>query len=156
MKRKVRGRTLLNAPRINTSASADSTLCVPSSADDDARSPSQTVEEQATTSGRPVMTSFAALGAHLAWIFIGPAVMALLLISIALRRTVDISAVDIAYALVASAVFACRWIDQRTGQATTGTGERSTWADFRRYAIRLPPTAIGIWGGAKLMAFFLS
>lgn len=156
MKRKVRERTPSTAPRINTSASADSTFRAPSSADDGARAPSPTVEERTTTSERPVMTSFAALGAHLFWIFIGPAVMALLLISIVLRRTVDVSTVDIAYVLVASAVLACRWIDQRTGQATTGTGERSTWTDFRRYAIRLPPTAIGIWGGAKLMAFFLS
>jgi hypothetical protein len=81
--------------------------------------------------------------------------MVLLLIGIALRRTADFSTADAAYFLVAAAVLACRWMDQRTGQATTGTGELATWADFRQYAIRFPPMALGIWIVVKLMAGLL-
>jgi hypothetical protein len=107
------------------------------------------------TEGRTVVTSFVAVGAHLFWIFAGPVVLALLLIAIALRRTAEFSTLDIAYFLVAGAVLACRWIDQRTGQAITGTGEVATWADFRRYAIRLPPVSLGTWILVKLLAGFL-
>lgn len=155
MKRTVRGRASAAAPPTDTSASTSSTLPAPSLVDDGAPSPPPTVDERVGATRRTVVTSFVAVGAHLFWIFVGPVVMALLLISIAMRRTVDISATDIAFFLVAGAVLACRWIDQRSGQATTGTGQLATWADFRRYAIRLPPTAIGIWGGAKMMAGIL-
>lgn len=155
MKRTVHDRTSATARRTGTSTITDSRLHAPSSPDDGAPSPSPPTGEQLAAPGRPVMTSFVAAGTHLFWIFFGPVVMALLLVSITMRWTFDLSTTDFAYFLVATAVFACRWIDQRSGQATTGTGELATWADFRRYAIRLPPVAVGMWVGAKLLAGFL-
>lgn len=153
MKRTVRGQTSATASKTNTSVIAESAVSTPSA--DAAGAPSAAGDEQAAGKDRTVVTSFVAVGAHLFWIFVGPVVLALLLISIALSRTVAFSMADIGYFLVAGAVLACRWIDQRTGQATTGTGERATWADFRRYAIRLPPAAFGIWILVKLMAGWL-
>jgi len=155
MKRTVRGRTGANAPKINSSVVAESALATPPSNDGVAPLPSSTMDEQKATAGRTVVTSFVAVGAHLFWIFADPMVLGLLLISIALRRTADFSMADAAYFLVAAAVLACRWIDQRTGQATTGTGELATWAHFRQYAIRFPPLALGIWIVVKLMAGLL-
>jgi hypothetical protein len=155
MKRTVRGRTPANAPQVAFSAVENGSSVASASTDGPAQPPSSTSDCQRATEGRTVVTSFVAVGAHLFWIFAGPAVLALLLIAIALRRTAEFSAVDIAYFLVAGAVLACRWIDQRTGQATTGTGELATWADFRRYAVRLPPASLGIWILVKLVAGFL-
>ena len=83
--------------------------------------------------------------AHVAWIFVGPFILLLLLINIVRLGTGWLTALDAAYFVVVAAMILCRWIDQRSGQAITTTGEPSTWADFRRYALLLPPLAIGAW-----------
>jgi hypothetical protein len=49
------------------------------------------------------------------------------------------------YFLVVAVMLLGRWVDQRSGQGTTTTGEPSTWEDFRRYALLLPPLALGAW-----------
>lgn len=155
MTRTTRDRNATSTPKKTDTAAVNDHPAIPRPPRDAPQSPSLTVGKEDVTAGPAVVTSFVAAGTHLFWIFVGPVVSVLLLISIALRQSGSFSTSDAAYFLVAGAVFACRWIDQRTDQATTSTGELATWADFRRYAIRLPPIAIGTWIVVKLMAGFL-
>jgi hypothetical protein len=83
--------------------------------------------------------------AHVAWIFMGPFVLFLILINIVRLGTGWLTALDAAYFVVVAAMILCRWFDQRSGQAITTTGVSATWADFRRYALLLPSLAIGAW-----------
>jgi hypothetical protein len=155
MTRTTRGRNAASTPEKTDRAAVDGNPATPRSTSDTPRSASLAVGREEVTAGRAVVTSFVAVGAHVFWIFAGPVVLVLLLINIVLRRSGSLSTSDAVYFLVAAAVFACRWIDQRTGQATTSTGELATWTDFRRYATRLPPVAIGTWIVVKLVSGWL-
>ena len=55
------------------------------------------------------------------------------------------------FVVVAAMVFG-RWVEQRSGQGVTMSGELSTWEDFRRYAILvLPLLAIALWIVANVL-----
>jgi hypothetical protein len=81
----------------------------------------------------------------------GPFILFLILISIVRLGTGWLTALDAAYFVVVAAMILCRWFDQRSGQASTTTGAPATWADFRRYALLLPPLAIGAWVLANVL-----
>jgi hypothetical protein len=111
-----------------------------------------------TADGRPaspkepvVVTSGTVLAAHVTWMLYGPFTLFLILINIVRLGTGWLTALDAAYFVVVAAMILCRWFDQHSGQATQSTGELSTWADFRRYALLLPPLAIGAWVLANVL-----
>ncbi|MHB8970660.1 MAG: hypothetical protein ACYC3X_13170 [Pirellulaceae bacterium] len=105
-----------------------------------------------TADGRPasphepvVVTSGTALAAHVTWMLYGPFILLLILAKIVSLGTGWLTALDVTYFIVVAGMILCRWLDQRSGQATQATGEPSTWADFKRYAILLLPLAMGAW-----------
>ena len=102
-------------------------------------------ESPAASSERVVVNNSAVLGARITWFFVGPFILFLILINIVRAGTGWLTALDAAYFVVLAAMIFCRWYEQRSGQGTTTTGEPATWEDFRRYALVLPPLAIGAW-----------
>jgi hypothetical protein len=93
--------------------------------------------------------------ARLLWIFVGPAVLFLLLIGVATRGGRELGALDLACLLVTLGMLAARGYEFRQGTAQTSTGEPATADDWRRYLIQTPLTILVIWGLAKLIAWFL-
>ena len=93
----------------------------------------------------PVVTSFTILAAHFTWFLLGPLLLLVILMSIVRTGTGWLTALDVAFLVVVAAMILGRWVDQRSGQGTTMTGEPLRWEDFRRYAILLPPLAVGLW-----------
>jgi hypothetical protein len=92
-----------------------------------------------------LVTSFTVLGAHATWYFVGPAVLVFLLAKIVQTGSGWLTALDVVFFLVLAIMLLARWVDQRSGQGTTGTGEPSTWEQFRRYVLVLPTLALAAW-----------
>ncbi|MHB0957795.1 MAG: hypothetical protein ACYC6N_23640 [Pirellulaceae bacterium] len=92
-----------------------------------------------------VLTSFKVLAAHVVWMFLGPFALVLMLINIVQTGTGWFSAFDATFFVVVAVMLLARWVDQRSGQGLKATGEPSTWEDFRRYALLLPPLAAAAW-----------
>jgi hypothetical protein len=90
-------------------------------------------------------TSLGIVGVHLLWLFIGPFALLLFLMNIARTGSGWLTGLDLGLLIVVILMLCARWIDQRSGQATTVYGEPSTWADFRRYALTLPVLAGVAW-----------
>ena len=97
------------------------------------------------------VTSFAVLGLHLFWAALGPLILAVLLWSFITSANGWITALDVFFFVVVALMVCGRWLDQRSGQGTTSTGEQSTWKDFRRYALSLPILAVSAWIVANLL-----
>jgi hypothetical protein len=102
-----------------------------------------------------VVTSVAIMLVHLFWSFVGPIVFALLLSSIVRAGGRWLTAVDSAALLVAALILVARWIDQRSGQATTTSGDPATREDFRRYVLVFPPVAGAAWIAAHLAGSYM-
>ena len=98
-----------------------------------------------------IVTSFKVLVAHVTWIFVGPLILVLILANIVRAGTGWLTALDATFFVLVAAMILCRWVDQRSGQGTTMTGEPSTWENFRRYALLLPPLAVGLWALANVL-----
>lgn len=116
---------------------------------------SSTAEPTSAPAGRIVVTSFGIFAAHVFWLLLGPATLTVLLIGIFLAHSGSFTIRDAAVGLVVAGMLVCRWIDQRSGQSTTSTGETATGEDFRRYMLRVPLAALGIWGVVKLLGSLL-
>jgi len=100
----------------------------------------------------PVITGFKGLIVHVTWIFIGPLVLIMVLLGIMNLGQGWATSLDVLFFVFLGIMLACRWIDQRSGQAMTGYGEPATWADFRRYAVRMPIVAVLAWIAANIAA----
>jgi hypothetical protein len=93
----------------------------------------------------PVITGFGVLFAHVTWFIAGPLVLLLTLFSIVNVGTGWATVLDAMFFVIVGLMLWCRWFDQRSGQSTTGYGEPSTWADFRRYVMWMPVVAGVAW-----------
>jgi hypothetical protein len=100
--------------------------------------------------GKPV-TSLFVLGAHVTWFFIGPIVMLAALYGIGQSDQGWATVMDLLYFIAAAWVVLARWVDQQSGQGSTGDGRPSTWADFRRYLCFFVPLTIALWIGANII-----
>ena len=100
--------------------------------------------------GRAI-TSLSVFAAHLTWFFIGPLALLLLLLRIVEAGTGWATVLDFVYFAMLAVIEGARWVDQRSGQSTTSTGEPSTWEDFRRWAVVFPLVALAAWIGANLI-----
>lgn len=97
----------------------------------------------------PVVTKVTPLAARMVWFFFGPMVLMFTLWGIVSEGTGWLTVLDAVYLAIVVAMVGARWIEQRSGQAMTATGQRATWADFRRYATVLVPVAVGAWIAAN-------
>jgi hypothetical protein len=111
----------------------------------------------AGTSGRgagkqpPVVTHITPLVARMFWFFVGPMVAILTLLGILFQGSGWLTVLDAVYLTAVVLMVGSRWVEQRSGEAATATGEPSTWAHFRRYATVLVPVALCAWLAANVV-----
>lgn len=99
--------------------------------------------EQPTQAGE--VTSLGTLFWRLTWFILGPVILLALAYAIATRGGGWLTVLDIAFVLVAAAVIGARWMELRTGTATTATGEPATPSQVRRYSQVMALVAAGVW-----------
>jgi len=94
---------------------------------------------------RPVVTSAWLLGMRAVWMFLGPMALVIVSLGIVNSSTGWLTALDAGYFAFIALMIGCRWVEQKSGQATTATGEPATWSDFNRYVAALVPLAVVVW-----------
>lgn len=92
---------------------------------------------------------------HLAWLAVGPISLVGAAIAVLSRKGEWFTPFDLAFPLVIILMVGGRYLEQKTGHATTSTGEPSTWENFERYTKKAIPIVIVVWGLSKLTAMFL-
>ncbi len=93
----------------------------------------------------PEVTTLGTLVYRLTWFILGPVALLGLTYAIATRGGGWLTAFDIAFVLVVGAVIGARWLELRSGTATTATGEPATPSHVRRYSQFLALLAAGVW-----------
>ena len=99
---------------------------------------------------RPI-TSFSILLARLTWFLIGPLALLLLAVGIVQLGSGWLMAVDIAYFVVLGTMLVARWVEYRSGQGETASGEPMTAADLRGYLIGATALGLAVWVAANLV-----
>lgn len=89
------------------------------------------------------------------WMFLGPAILFLLVMGIGLNKSEGFTKLDFAYFLLSMSVMLTRWLEFRRGNSLNSTGEPATIGDLRSYLIWTPLTVIGVWLLAKAIGNLL-
>ena len=98
--------------------------------------------------------AISSLGVLFATVFralLGPMLLALTAMGILNSGSGWFTKLDAIFAGLLALMVACRWVEQRSGSATTAKGERSTMQDFRRYVRSVLLIATLIWVAANLL-----
>lgn len=97
------------------------------------------------------ISSVAVLFGRVMWMLAGP--MALCLITYGIVSGGDgwFQTADAAFAIVLLFMIGGRWIEQRSGVATTVTGQPATVQHFKRYLRTFVPAAVGLWIAANVL-----
>ncbi len=85
------------------------------------------------------------------WMMIGPAALLGIIYAITANGSGWFRTADAAYGAVVALMIWGRWIEQRSGAATTASGEAATAQHFRRYVRTLLPLAVGVWVAANVV-----
>ena len=93
--------------------------------------------------------SFSVLGARVTWIFLGPLVLLLSTWGIVAKGIGWLTWIDGLFVVVVGLMILGRWIEQRSGAATTVTGAPATQEQAKRYIMILIVTAIIVWIAAN-------
>lgn len=91
------------------------------------------------------ISSFGVLGARLTWILAGPIALLGITYGIVSSGTGWLTRLDAAFCVVAGLMLLGRWVEQRSGTATTLTGEPATPGQLKRYITILIPAAAVVW-----------
>jgi divalent metal cation (Fe/Co/Zn/Cd) transporter len=111
---------------------------------------------QPSGEGKPApISSFAVLGARLTWTAIGPLALVATLWGVASTHKGWLTPLDAVFALVVGLMILARWVEQRSGTATTMTGEPATAAQCKRYTVLLVVIAGVAWIAAKTVGGYL-
>ncbi len=102
------------------------------------------------------ITSVTVVLARIMWTLLGPAMAGLAIIRIVTRGDGWFTPLDAFYGVVVALMLGGRWIEQRSGAATTVTGAPSTPRHFRRYAILLLLVTAVAWVVANLIGNHVS
>lgn len=86
---------------------------------------------------------------RLMWIILGPMLSVFITYGIVTREG-WFTTWDAAFVVVVLMVGG-RWVEQRSGSATTATGEPATVGHFKRYVRVLLPLAAGVWVAANVL-----
>jgi hypothetical protein len=104
---------------------------------------------QAPDSERPAeareVSTLGPLFCRLTWFILGPVALLGLTYAIATRGGGWVTLLDLSFVLVGGLVIGARWMELRSGTATTATGEPATAAQVRRYSQVLALLAAGVW-----------
>jgi hypothetical protein len=95
--------------------------------------------------------SFWVLGARLTWIIVGPVALLGISYGIVYGGYGWLTGLDAAFGTVAGLMLLGRWSEQRSGSATTLTGEPATSEQLKRYVTILIPAAAALWVIANLV-----
>lgn len=85
------------------------------------------------------------------WVTVGPVAVILLFVLIIANGSGWFTFLDASFGIVVGLMLLGRWIEQRSGAATTPTGEPATHEQFLRYMKGLPLVAAGLWVVANLL-----
>lgn len=96
------------------------------------------------------ITSLSVLGARLTWLLLGPLALLAITYGIVAGGTGWLTGLDAGFAVVVGLMLLGRWVEQRSGTATTLTGEPATPAQFKRFVTTLIPAAAAIWVAANV------
>jgi divalent metal cation (Fe/Co/Zn/Cd) transporter len=97
------------------------------------------------------ISSLVVLGARRTWIMFGPLALLGIIWGIVSQGTGWFTRLDAAFAVVVGLMVLGRWVEQRSGSATTLTGEPATLEQCKRYATILLPSAAVVWVAANLI-----
>ncbi len=97
------------------------------------------------------ITSISVILARIMWTLLGPAGMGLAALIIVNRGNGWLTPLDAFYGVVVSLMLAGRYVELRSGQGITVTGEPATIRHFKRYAVVLVLTAALVWALANLI-----
>jgi hypothetical protein len=95
--------------------------------------------------------SFPVLGARLTWIMLGPMAALVILVNIASRQTGWLTGLDAAFGAVVGLMILGRWVEQRSGCATTSTGEPATLEQCKRYTVLVLLGGAAAWAAANVL-----
>jgi hypothetical protein len=101
--------------------------------------------------GEPQITSLSVLAARLFWTFLGPVLLAAAAYQVGTHEG-WLTVFDALFAMVVCCMLLARWIEQRTGEAATLSGRKSTAADFRHYGRLLIAVSAAAWVTANLVS----
>jgi len=110
-------------------------------------------EPNRTPPAPPEISSIGVLAARVVWMLLGPLALLVLAYGIVRAGPGWRTAWDAVFLLVVALMIAARWFEQRSGTATTVTGEPASPAHFRRYVRVLVPVAAVVWVAANLLAW---
>jgi divalent metal cation (Fe/Co/Zn/Cd) transporter len=91
------------------------------------------------------ITSFVVLGARLTWVLLGPFALLGITYGIVTAGTGWLTGLDAGFGLVVGLMLLGRWLEQRSGTATTLTGAPATPEQLKRYVAVLLPAAAAVW-----------
>lgn len=97
------------------------------------------------------ITSISVVLARVMWTLLGPAALGLAALAIATRGTGWFTQLDGFYGIVVVLMLGSRWLEQRSGTASTVTGSPATAKHFHHYLVLLPLVAAVVWAGANLI-----
>jgi hypothetical protein len=99
-----------------------------------------------SSSSRPgEISSFSVLGARLTWVLAGPLILLGIAYGIVSHGTGWLTGLDAAFGIVTALMLLGRWVEYRSGSATSLTGEPATQEQFKRYMTALPLLAVAVW-----------
>ena len=111
-----------------------------------------TSKSEGANQGQPgPIVSLWVYGARLTWVILGPCALMVIGAGIISRGTGWTTALDACFGVVVVLMLAGRWVEQRSGAATTMNGEPSTLEHCKQYTIVLLMVAAGVWVGANLL-----
>ncbi|MBI4579743.1 MAG: hypothetical protein HY718_08580 [Planctomycetes bacterium] len=105
--------------------------------------------------GTGEITSLSVLAARLTWAFFGPLLLALLTYLIVARGNGWLTPYDAGFGALAGLMVLGRWIEYRSGSATTLTGAEAGGSHFVRYARRFAPLALLVWIAANVLGNYV-
>ncbi|MBN1511695.1 MAG: hypothetical protein JXB13_06750 [Phycisphaerae bacterium] len=97
------------------------------------------------------ITSLRVLAARMIWVFFGPVALALILWQIVACGDGWRTTLDVLFAAVLALMLLARWVEQRSGEATTLMGEPATPRHWRRGSAMLFVGAIAVWVLANVL-----
>jgi divalent metal cation (Fe/Co/Zn/Cd) transporter len=97
------------------------------------------------------ITSLSVLGARLTWVILGPIAFVLLVVGIVQRGNGWLTGLDGLFGLVVGLMILGRWVEQRSGAATTLTGNPATLQQCKRYIAILSGVAVVTWTAANIL-----
>jgi divalent metal cation (Fe/Co/Zn/Cd) transporter len=101
------------------------------------------------------ISSLGVLGARLTWVLFGPLALLGITWGIVSQGTGWFTGLDVAFGVVVGLMLLGRWVEHRSGTATTLTGEPATPEQFKRYLTLLPPLGAAVWIVASVVGNYV-